>query len=146
MDVSLNAAPPQPRFVRKDSLTTGFFFFLRSVIWTKPGCASSAFPHHGLLLYPLVTPRQKYKGMRQQKSFYTDTSFYISQFPAPGWICAAGISGLLSRTFLDARNCRSLHYPLGSRFIRGLLFFLKKRPYMCACVKGQFIWMTRIPM
>lgn len=46
---------PKTSFVFKDFLTTGFF--LRAIIWIKLVCRFLMFLHHGLLLYPLVTPR-----------------------------------------------------------------------------------------
>lgn len=117
----LHAAHPRPRFVCKDSLTTSFFFKVCYLGQTRLHFFSV--PPSRLLLHPLVTPRQRYKGMQQQKSFYTVTSSYINKLPAPRWIGTDGSSRLLLWLFLDGRNCRCLCYPLGSRFIRGLLGF-----------------------
>lgn len=99
------------------------------------------FPTHAWLLAPLVTPRQKYNWMQQQKSFDTLESLPINKLPTPRWVCSEDFIRLPLWMLLKVRNCRAWR----SKYI---VFFpqKKKKPCVGGCVKQQFIWLTKIPV
>lgn len=145
--VSLNPSPPRDKLCIQ-SFAPNWIFFSYSIIWIKPVCASLMFPPHAWLLAPLVTPRQKYKRMQQQKSFDTLKSSPINKLPTPRWVCSEDFIKLPLWMLLKVRNCRAWR----SKFIIFSKQKIKQKQALCVylcvrgCVKPQFLWLTKIPV